>query len=461
MTDAVRSSRVGRLAAMAWTAAKTLPALAGKPGGERAAGGDDPHALAAAEALLGSLGELKGLALKVGQMLSYIDGAVPPHVEPALRRALARLQSNAPALAWTAIEPVLRAELGDLDAHFATLEREPFAAASIGQVHAATLHDGTEVVVKVQYPGVREAIEADLGNLGMARGFAAPVLLALGGGSSLTLAKEVLAELAARMREEVDYTHEAAMQQELAAALAGLPDVRIPAVFREHSGARVLTSARMRGRSLDDAEQEPDPALRERWAVALTRAVTQQLWVHGLFHADPHPGNYLFADDGAVVLLDFGCVKRFTPAQRDGMRGYVGAAIRATRTQASADWARFDAAIDRTLRFDQGDAGSRAMLRATLLDWLEPLLRDEPFAFDAGLLRAMNERMAARKHELLYGGGRRLPRVPKMPPTPGDYAFVNRLQWGFFSVLARLHVRVNWHALLPEDMRGGPAASQG
>jgi predicted unusual protein kinase regulating ubiquinone biosynthesis (AarF/ABC1/UbiB family) len=423
-------------------------------GGAADAVPEDPRATAAAQALLASLGELKGFALKVGQMLSYMDGVLPPESEAATRRALGKLQSQAPALSWETAQGVLSAELGEISAHFARIEPAPFAAASIGQVHHATLHNGTEVAVKIQYPGIRESIEADMNNLGMMQGLARPLLAVMGASQNSAFVGEIVSELRDRLREEVDYRREAAMQSQMRDLLADLPGVAIPRVFGAHSADRVLTTEFLPGARLDDVALTADQALRDRWAQALVGAVTQQIWVHGKFNADPHPGNYLFRDDGTVVLLDFGCVKEFTPERRAGLSSYIRAAIVATRTGRASDWQVFDRAIDEVLRFDTADPEVRAMMREMLLAWLAPLLTDAPFTFTREYVAGINELMMRRKRELLARDKRWLPKVPKMATTPGDFVFLNRLQWGFYSVLCRLDATVNWHAMLPPSLRG-------
>lgn len=458
MADKVSGSRLGRLWQMASVARSAIPLTRSTSTAEGDDTGDallaDPRAAAAAEALLANLGELKGFALKVGQMLSYMDGMLPPESEATTRRVLGKLQSQAPALSWAAAEKVLRDELGEIAGHFATIEHEPFAAASIGQVHRATLHDGTAVAVKIQYPGIRESIEADMNNLGLMQGFARPFLAVMGASQNSAFVGEIVGELRDRLREEVDYRREGRLQAEMRTLLADVPDVVIPRVYEAHSADRVLTSEFLPGARLDDVADVADAALRDRWARALVAAVTQQIWVHGKFNADPHPGNYLFRDDGSVVLLDFGCVKEFTPERREGLISYLRAAIVATRTGDARDWQRFDDAIDEVLRFDTADPEVRAMMREMLLAWLTPVLVDAPFTFTREYVAGINELMVERKRALLAKGNRWLPKVPKMATTPGDFVFLNRLQWGFYSVLCRLKATVNWHAMLPPTVRG-------
>src|SRR5690606_37938913 len=143
--------------------------------------------------------------------------------------------------------------------------------------------------------------------------------------------KDVLDELRARLLEELDYEHEAAMQSRFARLLEGTPDIRVPRVFEHASARRVLTTELVQGRTLHEVAAQDSQEQRDRWGTALVRGVSTTLYGHGLLYADPHPGNYLFGDDGVVVWLDFGCVKEMPPERRADMRRYLSAAIRATR----------------------------------------------------------------------------------------------------------------------------------
>lgn len=408
----------------------------------------------AAEEILGTMGELKGLALKMGQMMSYMDGALPESVKPAFQRSLKRLQSQAPALSWEAVEPVLLEELCDLDKHFSQIDHEPVAAASIGQVHRATLLDGTEVAVKIQYPGVYEAINADMKNLNFMKGLAAPMLALSGGSSSLKVAGTHFTELRDRLLEECDYEREAQMQATFRERLADDPVLYVPKVYLEHSGRRVLVSEFVRGRALDDVcSDHVDQSVRNTWAAALCRVMSLGLYEWGLLHADPHPGNYLFMEDDRLCMLDFGCVKDMPEPIRHVMRGYVHAAVVATRTQDAGDWAEFDQKLKVALKFEDAEPEVFNFMRDYLLYCLKPIIEPGPFHFDEAYTRGTVDLMVEGKRELLFPDGRRLPKMPKLPPMPADYLMVNRLQWGFFSILKQLDAKVDWHAELPAAMR--------
>ncbi len=261
------------------------------------------------------LGRSKGALMKAGQMLSFVSlgPVVGEEFQTAYQTALTRLRNDAPPMAPELARKVLEHELGKpTESTFGEFDWEPLAAASIGQVHAARLHDGRAVAVKIQYPGVADAIHADLKNtellttlLGLMSGLSSKKL-------NLDL-KGAAQEMGERITEELDYRLEAANQAEFAELYRGHPFIHIPKVLGELCTDRVLTQELVQGKSWNDAlasEQE----LRNSWAEAIHRFLYGSYHYHCLFNADPHPGNYLFHDDGSVSFLDFGCVKRL---QRD------------------------------------------------------------------------------------------------------------------------------------------------
>jgi predicted unusual protein kinase regulating ubiquinone biosynthesis (AarF/ABC1/UbiB family) len=261
------------------------------------------------------LGRSKGALMKAGQMLSFVSlgPVVGEEFRTTYQTALTRLRNDAPPMAPELARKVLERELGKpTESTFTEFDWEPLAAASIGQVHAAQLHDGRAVAVKIQYPGVAAAIHADLKNTELLTTF-----LGLMGGLSprkLNLdLKGAAQEMGERITEELDYRLEAANQAEFAELYRGHPFIHVPEVLDELCTDRVLTQELVQGKSWNEAlasEQE----LRNSWAEAIHRFLYGSYHYHCVFNADPHPGNYLFHDDGSVSFLDFGCVKRL---QRD------------------------------------------------------------------------------------------------------------------------------------------------
>jgi predicted unusual protein kinase regulating ubiquinone biosynthesis (AarF/ABC1/UbiB family) len=293
----VPTSALGRLRRTAGAALRAgVGALRSRHGENDASGLSalDPEDVAR---LVLSLGELKGIAMKVGQMLSYIDTTMPSET----RRLLAVLQVRSQPTAFNEIESTLRADLPADRAEplLATLEREPVATASIGQVHRARLPDGTRVAVKVRHPGIEQAIRADFRSAGVGKRFAGM----LAPGADIT---EIVAEAEARFLEECNYALEATRQQRFAELYASHPVLAVPSVHPAWSAARVLTTTWWSGVGFEAfLSRDPSAAERDRIGRALYDFYVGTLYAHAIFNADPHPGNLLFPGDGRVVVLDY------------------------------------------------------------------------------------------------------------------------------------------------------------
>ena len=304
--DHVQSGRLRRLSRLAYLTARTTGDLIAAQARRKLGGpaADAPDMRKAAERILGTLGELKGAALKLGQALAMDPDALPPEA----RSIVAKLLSQAPQrMPYEAVVEVVRGELGRApDEIFAIFEREPLAAASLGQVHAATLRDGREVVLKVQYPGVDKAIESDLANAAvLVRGFALT-------GETLD-GRPYYDELRASLLRELDYVAEAQQGREYAHAARKYPELVVPAVHGDFSARRVLCLERLRGPSLLEVmESQADAAERYRVARLLVFAIWGPFFSERLIHADPHPGNFLVLPDGRLGVLDFGATKKLS-----------------------------------------------------------------------------------------------------------------------------------------------------
>jgi predicted unusual protein kinase regulating ubiquinone biosynthesis (AarF/ABC1/UbiB family) len=277
-----------------------------------------------AERILAVGGRLKGGIMKAMQLLSYQHEVLPDEYLDIL----ADLQDQAPAMAPEEARAVIEAELGaPPDRLFATFEAEPAAAASLGQVHRATLDDGRPVAVKVQYPGIAESVAADLKLLRRmlaAQKIAGKDVLRQAGLDHRHLHDDV----AARLAEEVDYRREALHARVFREMYRGFEGIRVPAVVEERSTARVLTTDWIDGYPIRDVMNEgADYALRERVVLALNRMSMHEVLGVGIVHADPHPGNYLVTADGDVALLDFGCVKVIDDVRRGHFRDEVRALL--------------------------------------------------------------------------------------------------------------------------------------
>ena len=261
-------------------------------------------ALETAEDVARTLGAMKGVLMKLGQMASYVDDGLPPEA----RRTLGRLQDSVPPMSAELAAGVIEAELGAPPGQvFAEWDPEPIAAASIGQVHRAITRDGRAVAVKVQYPGIAETIEADLGNVALLR----RILRIIAPGQDV---EALVSELRERIAEELDYRREARNQALFAAYYDGHPTIRVPKIIAGLSTRRVVTSDLATGSRFSELAGW---SARERNLAAETiyRFVFRSLYGMRAFNGDPHPGNYLFHGGGTVTFLDFGLVKHFSPAE--------------------------------------------------------------------------------------------------------------------------------------------------
>jgi len=388
----------------------------------------------AAEAVAETMGHMKGAFMKLGQMLSFVSDDVPEE----FRAALAALQASAPPMDFALLRAVAEDELGrPLERAFARFDERPLASASIGQVHRATLPSGEEVAVKIQYPGVADAIRADLGNAAMLYRMISPLYPGLD-------ARPVVDELRGRIVEELDYAREADNQRAFSRLYDGHPFIRIPRVHASHSTARVLTSELVEGRRFADVLAD-DEATRARWGEIVFRFVFGSIVRHGMFNGDPHPGNYLFDADGRVVFLDFGCVKYFPSEMLTDWRALVRAHLTCDRVAFGRQLVALGF-LPSTNGFDLN----------VLFDYFgyfyEPIQEDREFVFT----REYNARSF--KHVFKADGS--AAGLSKKLNMPRDFVFVNRIQWGVHSVLAHLGARGNFHRIERELLFDDPPSTE-
>ena len=260
--------------------------------------------LETAKQIVAALGTMKGAAMKLGQVMSFLDvGLVPEQHREEFQRELAKLRDAAPTVSFKQMRKVIEDDLEEpIDEAFASFDEEPIAAASIGQVYRATLHDGREVAVKVQYPGVASAVRADLQNLDMIM----RLLKRMTPGLDV---KAIAQEIKERIVEELDYELEAQNQRSLARIFAGHPFIVVPDVVTSLSRERVLVGEFVHGVGFEELK-ERSQAERDRLGEIVFRFFLGCLYRHRQFSGDPHPGNFLLQDDGRVAFLDFGLFKR-------------------------------------------------------------------------------------------------------------------------------------------------------
>ncbi len=379
----------------------------------------------AAEQAAEVLGTMRGLAAKMGQMASYVDGVIPEGQRDAYERAMSMLRSQAPRSSPEEVQKTVETELsGKLTELFAEWNEMPIASASIGQVHKATLHDGREVAVKVQHHGINAAVESDLSNASVLEGMAGVM-----GGRRFD-SKTLLSVIKARFREELDYELEGRRILAFRELHVGDPRIEIPDLVASHSRKRVLTTLFVRGKSFEEAcaSSEDD---RRAWAETLWRFVFKGNLVLGMFNADPHPGNYFFQEGGKVAFVDYGCVQELTPFHRDWARKVHEAAL-------LKDEKAFRDGVSNLIGAKPGKLEDAAQAYTRIC--FEPLF-STPYR--------MTREYAGSLVAGMKGMAKDAAKVPEsefftMPP---HMLFLNRLQFGFYSVLARLDVDCDYAAV--------------
>jgi predicted unusual protein kinase regulating ubiquinone biosynthesis (AarF/ABC1/UbiB family) len=317
----IKGSRIRRAASMtgaaAGVAAREATARAIRLG---SSGDSDTRRAAAsrqqlksAETLVKVLGGMRGAAMKVGQTLSAVDlGLVPEEIRPQFQEILSSLQQDAEPVPFASIKEVIEEDLeAPLRESFADFEETPIAAASIGQVHRAVLEDGRDVAVKVQYPGIAEAIHADMQNLRLGLKLLNVIAPGIDTGA-------IADEIRERIRDELDYELEAQNHKAMARTYRGHPFIVVPDVVTRLCRERVIVSELVTAHRFGEARQWPSDR-RDRLGEILIRFYINGPLRHRLLNGDPHPGNSLFFDDGRVAFLDFGFFKRLPDAEVEQM----------------------------------------------------------------------------------------------------------------------------------------------
>ncbi len=370
--------------------------------------------------LKAALGGLKGPLMKVAQIMATIPDALPPEYVEELQQ----LQTNAPSMGWPFVRRRMASELGPgWRGKYAEFERAAAHAASLGQVHRATAHDGQALACKLQYPDMASAVEADLRQLRLAFGLFERYDKAIS-------TDRIHAELAARLREELDYEREAKHLALYAAMLAGEDGVHVPQAVPELSTKRLLSMSWMEGRPLLDF-RDADLAVRNAIAVNMFRAWYVPFYEYGIIHGDPHLGNYSVRPDHAVNLLDFGCIRVFPPSFIEGVIDlYHGLrdndADRAVHAYETWGFVGVDRAVIDVLNI-----------------WAEfvyaPLMEDKVQKIQESESGMYGANIAHKVHMEL----RRLGGVT----PPREFVLMDRAAIGLGSVFMHLRAEVNWHRM--------------
>jgi predicted unusual protein kinase regulating ubiquinone biosynthesis (AarF/ABC1/UbiB family) len=394
--------------------------------------------LKSAQQVADELGNMKGALMKVGQMASYLDDGLP---EP-MRIALSQLQSNAPPMAVELVRIEIERELGrSISDIFVEFDDEPIASASIGQVHRAIirLKDGTEkaVAVKVQYPGVGEAIDSDLRTADLLG-----AMLAFGFKSLNP--EDMVAEIKDRLREELDYKNEAANQQMFADFYRNHPFIHVPEVLHEYSTKNILITELVTGHTFAEV-CEWSQEQRDMAGEAIFRFVFRSLYRFRAFNGDPHPGNYIFHGDGRVTFLDFGLIKHFTPDEMLMFQSMVKAAV-----------------ID-----DDMDVYRRVIEDAGMLQLDAPFTTEECGEYFSHFYEPVRESRVmewsgAYATSIVRHTFDRTSAIAQYATVPKSFVFIQRINLGLYALLGQLRSSGNYRRISEElwPMTNASASTQ-
>ena len=394
----------------------------------------DQRHLEAAAKMVETLGQMKGAAMKIGQFASFIDTEfIPEEYRETYQQQLARLRSDAPPMPWEDVEKVLDEEYEGqpIEELFETFEREAFAAASIAQVHRAVLLDGREVAVKVQYPGIAEALESDLGNAGLLVRMAKLIAPGID-------AKSVVHELRERVLEELDYELEAQNQRTFSRGFRDHPFIFVPDVVTRLSRRRVLVTEFVNGVGFDDV-REMDQEARDRFGEIVFRGTFGAVYHLQHFNADPHPGNYLLMEDGRVAFLDFGMTKKLDREQIQLEQRAVDAAI------------RDDPEELRAALHDLGFVRDPSKMDAErLMEHVKAIggwyIEDREVEVDPVVVMRMIEVTHDPRSEFFE--------LMRQESIPAEELMGRRMEMGVVAVLGQLRARRNWHRIVREWVYG-------
>lgn len=386
---------------------------------------DRQFELQTAEQIADALGNMKGAMMKLGQMVSYVGAGLPPHVTGAL----ASLQQDAPPMAPELAAEAVERELGRApDRLFAEWDPLPIASASIGQVHRALTHDGRAVAVKVQYPGVAEAIRSDLDNAGMVFSAMAMAFPGLEPGP-------LVDELRARIVEELDYTLEARNQQLFVDYYRGHPFVHVPDVLHDLSTRRVLVTELAEGaRFAEMATWSQDE--KNLAAESIYRFVFRGLYRIQAFNGDPHPGNYLFRPGGQVTFLDFGLVKHFTPDELFVFGDMIRAMIE------ERDMTRFRRIVEEAGLLRPGSDFGDDRVRAYYGHFYEFVQQDE--------VVTITPEWSAETVTRFFDANGPYGDVMKHSNVPPSFAIIQRINLGLMAILGDLRATANFRRIANE-----------
>jgi predicted unusual protein kinase regulating ubiquinone biosynthesis (AarF/ABC1/UbiB family) len=386
-----------------------------------------------AEDLKAILGGLKGPLMKVAQILSTVPDVLPEEYS----QELSQLQANAPPMGWSFVRRRMTGELGpDWQSKFKTFGQEAAAAASLGQVHRATLLDGREVACKLQYPDMPSTVDADLKQLKLAMGLYKRI-------DSVIQGDDIYTEIAERLREELDYLREAAQLRLYRIMLRDQPSVSVPEPIAEYTTRRLLTMEWLDGIPMQRRiDQDPPLQVRNQIATALFHGWYVPLYRYGVIHGDPHLGNYQVRADNGVNLLDFGAIRVFNPR-------FVRGVIDLYEAIRDGDLAKARHAYE-SWGFLNLSKEQMAVLNQWAAFVYEPLLQDRVRRIQENGDPSYGRSVAEKVHAGLRKTGSVRP--------PREFVLMDRAALGLGSVFLRLKAELNWSRLFHELIEGFDAA---
>jgi predicted unusual protein kinase regulating ubiquinone biosynthesis (AarF/ABC1/UbiB family) len=438
-----RTARVGGLVTgqgLRWAGMRTANRVRTPEG---AAAAQSERTAALVEQLVDQLGQMRGAAMKVGQMISLVEfDGLPDDGRDELQRRLAALRDDIPPVPFAQLEKLMRREFGGpLQRVFSDFDERAFAAASIGQVHRARTVDGDEVAVKVQYPGVAEAVETDLRNAMLLL----PLVKRLAPGLD---ARALATEMRERIGEELDYELEAQNQRRIERRLRGHPFVRVPRIHTDLSTRRVLVSEYVEGERYE-AVRRAGEAPRDRFGEIVFRFFFGLLYRDRIALGDPHPGNYLLCPDGRVCFLDFGLLRDVGPARVAAERA-IALAVR-ERDAAAMKAALTAGGYLPTDRADAVDADFALRLMRVAIEWYA-VPGERRFSSENG--------GRGRDRERPDGEQRAAIRTQVNQFTlPAESILIRRMHGIVAVVLEQLRAGADWGAIAAEYLHSEPPAT--
>ncbi|MCP4675928.1 MAG: AarF/ABC1/UbiB kinase family protein [Deltaproteobacteria bacterium] len=411
------TSSFGRLGRMGFALARSARMISA--GRKKLKSGEDQEIdIEKVAGVIASVGRLKGIAMKMGQIMSYIDMAMPDE----LRDALSVLQTHAQPMPFEKIRELVTAELCEKGTQLLrNMEEIPVSSASIGQVHKARLPSGANVAVKIQYPEIARAIEADFGPAAVGTKMASILY-------PNARIDDFVKEARSRFLEECDYIHEAHCQNRFAELFEGHDSLVVPAVHREFCSSKVLTTTFVDGLEFDAfLKTMPSQEERNRIGEALFEFYLGSLFRHQLYNCDPHPGNYLFLEGGHIAMLDHGCTRQFETK-------FVSRLVNLTRAvHRDRREAIHKALLDLNI-VREGKKYDYNTIHGFLRSFYGPMLVDAVTKVDLSSAMEMRDVMKKKIQLAKFS-------------LPAEFLFLFRIRFGLMSVLSRLGAMVNWYRL--------------